>query len=135
MGSWMQISGRLFNKGDGTYSCRSYPVYKPIEAPHIPTDAFESAVTNNQLMLLPIHDPHWEDLPWSGGPVAWALLIIFASFIMAVVGGIFFSWFYAWRASKAKSTATSATIHSGSNSSSNTTSEEKATKDEQEQEE
>ena len=100
--SWMQISGRIFNDGnDGTaFSCRSFPVYKPIEAGHIPDAAFVEAATSNIVTLLPVHDPRWDALPWSNGPVSWSLLIILASAIVAVVGGIFFSCFFAWHATK-----------------------------------
>jgi hypothetical protein len=108
--SWMQIAGRIFNGGDGEFSCRSYPVYKPIDAPHIPDEAVFDVNANNenenkhnkpkQLKLIPIHDPRWDELPWSGGPVTWALLIILASAIVAIVGAIIFSCFFLWRSKK-----------------------------------
>merc|ERR1712107_653645 len=78
--SWMQIAGRMFNSGDGQFSCRTYPTYKPIEAPHIPDEAFVNA-DQNKLKLVYVHDPNWEALPWSNGPVVWALLIILASLL------------------------------------------------------
>eukprot|EP00751_Fragilariopsis_kerguelensis_P016532 CAMPEP_0170849132 /NCGR_PEP_ID=MMETSP0734-20130129/9808_1 /TAXON_ID=186038 /ORGANISM="Fragilariopsis kerguelensis, Strain L26-C5" /LENGTH=438 /DNA_ID=CAMNT_0011218707 /DNA_START=62 /DNA_END=1378 /DNA_ORIENTATION=- len=83
--SWMQIAGRIFNSGDGEFSCRSYPVYKPIEAPHIPDEAFVEGYDQNRLKLMNVHDPNWEALPWSGGPVQWSLLIILASAVMAII--------------------------------------------------
>jgi len=97
--SWMQIAGRMFNSGDGQFACRTYPTYKPIEAPHIPDEAFVDA-DQNKLKIVYVHDPNWEALPWSNGPVVWALLIILASAIMAIIGGVSFSFFFAWRASK-----------------------------------
>eukprot|EP00751_Fragilariopsis_kerguelensis_P023506 CAMPEP_0170878668 /NCGR_PEP_ID=MMETSP0734-20130129/31155_1 /TAXON_ID=186038 /ORGANISM="Fragilariopsis kerguelensis, Strain L26-C5" /LENGTH=387 /DNA_ID=CAMNT_0011261401 /DNA_START=62 /DNA_END=1225 /DNA_ORIENTATION=+ len=100
--SWMQIAGRIFNSGDGEFSCRSYPVYKPIEAPHIPDEAFVEGYDQNRLKLMNVHDPNWEALPWSGGPVQWSLLIILASAVMAIIGGILFSLFFTWLASSSK---------------------------------
>lgn len=98
--SWMQIAGRIFNSGDGEFSCRSYPVYKPIEARHITDEAFDIDAKENKLKLVPIHDPRWDEMPWSDGPVTWALLIIMASTITAIVGGILFSFFFLWRSKK-----------------------------------
>jgi hypothetical protein len=97
--SWMQISGRMFNKGDGEFACRTYPVYKPIDAPHIPDDVLIDA-KQNTLKVVYAHDPHWGDLPWSNGPVTWSLLIIMVSLIMAIIGGLLFSFFFAWRAKR-----------------------------------
>merc|ERR1712107_553031 len=54
----------------------------------------------NILKIVYTHDPNWEALPWSNGPVVWALLIIMASAIMGILGGLFFSFFYAWRSSR-----------------------------------
>jgi hypothetical protein len=98
--SWMQIAGRIFSSGDGEFSCRSYPVYKPIEAYPFPDEAFDIDVKENKLKLVPIHDPRWDEMPWSDGPVTWALLIIMASTITAIVGGIIFSLFFLWRSKK-----------------------------------
>mmetsp|Transcript_17933 Transcript_17933/g.20328 ORF Transcript_17933/g.20328 Transcript_17933/m.20328 type:complete len:284 (+) Transcript_17933:82-933(+) len=58
--SWMQIAGRIFNSGDGEFSCRSYPVYKPIEAPHIPDEAFVEGYDQNRLKLMNVHDPNYK---------------------------------------------------------------------------
>ena len=90
--SWMQIAGRIFNSGDGEFSCRTYPAFKPI------FDANNKE--NNKLKLVPMHDPRWDEMPWSDGPVTWALLIIMASIITAIIGGALFSLFFLWRSKK-----------------------------------
>merc|ERR1719378_440087 len=97
--SWMQIAGRMFNSGDGEFSCRTYPAFKPIDAPHVPDEALIDA-EQNILKIAYTHDPNWDALPWSNGPVVWALLIILASAITGILGGLFFSFFYAWRSSR-----------------------------------
>jgi len=97
--SWMQIAGRMMFSGDGEFACRTFPVHKPIDAPHIPDEVIINA-QNNQLTLVHVHDPHWDELPWSTGPVGWSLRIILASLIAALIGGALFSFYFAWRASK-----------------------------------
>jgi len=95
--SWMQIAGRIFNDGDGEFTCHTYPVYKPIDAAHIPT-----GTADDELKLLPIHDPDWDKLPWSDGPVQWAMMIIIGSTCLGIVCGAIFSFYFARRAAAAR---------------------------------
>ena len=95
----MQIAGRMMFSGDGQFACRTFPVHKPIDAPHIPDEVIINA-ENNRLTVVHYHDPHFDELPWSSGPVAWALRIILMSLAMALIGGAASSFFFARRASK-----------------------------------
>jgi len=86
--SWMQITGRIFaSNQSGDFTCHTYPVYKPIDAPQVPEGADE------QLMLVPTEDPDYDRLPWAAaGPVAWTMQIIVGSLVGAVVVGAVVSW-------------------------------------------
>ncbi|OEU09678.1 hypothetical protein FRACYDRAFT_247934 [Fragilariopsis cylindrus CCMP1102] len=82
--SWMQITGRLIFSShlfDNTFSCRSYPVYKPLPkdtlyVPDYVSDSYEHNNDQKLLFLMPIHDPEWERKPWSNGPIKWGLMMI-----------------------------------------------------------
>mmetsp|Transcript_26302 Transcript_26302/g.57715 ORF Transcript_26302/g.57715 Transcript_26302/m.57715 type:complete len:331 (+) Transcript_26302:116-1108(+) len=93
--SWMQIAGRIFNSNQsGDFTCHTYPVYKPIDVPQVPEGA------TDELTLVPVHDPDWESLPWSGGVVQWTLSIIFGSMAGAVIVGAILSYYWARKAHK-----------------------------------
>lgn len=93
--SWMQIAGRIFNSNQsGDFTCHTYPVYKPIDVPQVPEGAMD------ELTLVPVHDPDWESLPWSGGVVRWTLSIIFGSMFAAIAVGAVLSYYWARKAQK-----------------------------------
>ncbi len=95
--SWMQITGRIFaSNQSGDFTCHTYPVYKPIDAPQVPEGADE------QLTLVPTADPDYDRLPWAAaGPVAWTMQIIVGSLVGAVVVGGAVSWRASVRARRA----------------------------------
>jgi len=86
--SWMQITGRIFaSNQSGDFTCHTYPVYKPIDAPQVPEGADE------ELTIVPTEDPDYDRLPWAAaGPVAWTMQIIVGSLVGAVVVGGIVSW-------------------------------------------
>lgn len=84
--SWMQITGRIFaSNQSGDFTCHTYPVFKPIDTP-------EGDYANGNLTLVPMNDPDWERLPWSGGVVAWSMQIILGSLFGAIAVGAIWSW-------------------------------------------
>ena len=98
----------------GDFTCHTYPVYKPIDAPQVPEGADE------QLMLVPAEDPDYDRLPWAAaGPVAWTMQIIVGSLVGAVVVGAVVSWRGSVRARRAggMDSASSSKSSSGAESS------------------
>ena len=80
----------------GDFTCHTYPVYKPIDAPQVPEGSDE------QLTLVPTEDPDYNRLPWAAaGPVAWTMQIIVGSLVGAVVVGAVVSWRASVRARRA----------------------------------
>lgn len=90
--SWMQITGRIFaSNQSGDFTCHTYPVFKPIDAPQVPDSA------QDELTIVPTTDPDYDRLPWAAaGPVAWTMQIILGSMFGAIIVGALISW----RASK-----------------------------------
>mmetsp|Transcript_34690 Transcript_34690/g.101958 ORF Transcript_34690/g.101958 Transcript_34690/m.101958 type:complete len:348 (-) Transcript_34690:110-1153(-) len=86
--SWMQITGRIFaSNQSGDFTCHTYPVYKPIDAPQVPEGA------EDELTIVPTTDPDYDRLPWAAaGPVAWTMQIILGSMFGAIVVGGLVSW-------------------------------------------
>ena len=86
--SWMQITGRIFaSNQSGDFTCHTYPVYKPIDAPQVPDSA------QDELTIVPTTDPDYARLPWAAaGPVAWTMQIILGSMFGAIFVGAIISW-------------------------------------------
>ena len=79
--SWFQITGRIFASNlSGDFTCHTYPVYKPLDTP-------EGNFADENITIVPTNDPNWDRLPWSNGPVAWSLGLIFGSMAIAMIIG------------------------------------------------
>merc|ERR1712176_84863 len=92
--SWYSIAGRIFaSNQSGDYTCHTYPVYKPINTP-----VFDGK--DKEWTLVPESNPNYSDLPWSNGEVEWSFMMLGLSYVMAILVGIGFSWYFARRDSK-----------------------------------
>merc|ERR1719203_1757703 len=91
--SWMNLAGRIFHSNQsGNFSCHTYPVYKPIDAPEFGSD-WEKTVR-----LVPEENPNYKNLPWAN-MTAWIQMTIVNSLVMGIVFCFIYTYFSSRKAS------------------------------------
>jgi hypothetical protein len=80
--SWINIAGRIFaTRLSGDFTCHTYPVYKPLDT-----------LDNDQLILIPTHDPNYSRLPWAKlGLAKWGVVMLLAPLFGAALVGAAYS--------------------------------------------
>ena len=84
--SFINLFGRLFaSNQSGDFTCHTFPYYKQIDTPK-----FQGA--DQPLTPVPLHDPHYEKLPWAHGIVWWGLELSVGPLLFAFAVGSCVAW-------------------------------------------
>jgi len=99
--SWWNIAGRIaFTPINDEFTCYTYPVYKPVNAPYYTTAELGLDLAGKPPGFVPILNPEGEKGPWKkvpGKEVGWAIIMFSFPVLLGVGVGVAYSMWAAPR--------------------------------------